>query len=191
MKVILIILGLILAVPVAFRLFISYTVAKMRREHPELLDDTSLSEEELAREQEQADRRQAILERLVVYRNLKENVKEGMELDALIDAFRQMCLLPVGDPDDLLFETGTFNFTGEKLFYFSLVRQFQFLDDDEYVQLHLEVTYLPSAKTALLSDTHWGSLTQGDFWETVKNSRAYRVAKELPMYQVQVFVDET
>lgn len=133
---------------------------------------------------------QKALQRLVVYRTLRDSVKEGMTLEELIDAFSRMCAIGVGEPDDLLFETGTFSFTGEKLFYFSLVRQFQFLDEDEYVQLHLDVRYQPSPATALLQKTEWGQVG-GEFFERVKNSSAYKTLKDKPIAQVEVYVDET
>ena len=131
------------------------------------------------------------LEKLPVYQSLRDSVDLDMSLDELIDAFAAMCKLPVGEPDDLLFETGTYAFDMKKKFYFSLVRQFKFMDDDEYVQLHLEVTYLPCAKTRLLYKAKWGSLTDGDFFGMVRSSRAYRVARELPIFHVNVYVDET
>lgn len=158
-------------------------------EGPDAVDDFL---QEKIEEQDNALReRQAILQKLVVYRKLNETIREGMTLDEMVDAFEDMCQIPVGDPDDLLFETGTFQFTGEKLFHFSLVRQFQFMDDDEYVQLRLDVTYTPCLKTKLLYTSKWGGLTEGDFFSAVKNSRSYHIARDLPILQVQVRVEET
>lgn len=133
----------------------------------------------------------SILEKLVVYRTLKSSIQEGMALAEMVDAFEQMCEISVGEPDDLLFETGTYRFTGEKLFYFSLVRQFQFLDENEYVQLRLDVTYPPCAKTRFLFGAKWASPTDGGFFDRVRTSRAYRVAQDLPIHQVSVRVEET
>ena len=109
------------------------------------------------------------LEKLPVYQALRDSVDLDMSLDELIDAFAAMCKLPVGDPDDLLFETGTFDFTGKKLFYFSLVRQFRFQDEDEFVQLHLDVRYAPAPATKRLSCTEWSSLTERDFFDLVRS----------------------
>lgn len=131
------------------------------------------------------------LKALPVYQTLRDSVKEGMALDELIDAFAAMCRLPVGDPDDLLFETGTYNFTGKKLFYFSLVRQFQFRNPDEYVQLHLDVRYAPSPATARLCDTEWGSIAQGNFFQMVRSGKAYQKVKDMPMAEVEVYISET
>lgn len=136
-------------------------------------------------------RSQQTLQQLQVYRTLRDSVKEGMSLDELIDAFAAMCRLPVGDPDDLLFETGTYSFTGKKLFYFSLVRQFQFRSADEYVQLHLDVRYTPSPATARLCDTEWGSIHDGDFFDMVRSSKAYQMVRNQPIAQIEVRIDET
>ena len=131
------------------------------------------------------------LEKLPVYQALRDSVDLDMSLDELIDAFAAMCKLPVGEPDDLLFETGTFDFTGKKLFYFSLVRQFRFQDEDEFVQLHLDVRYAPSPATKRLSCTEWSSLTERDFFDLVRSSAAYRAVKEMPVAQVEIYIEET
>lgn len=131
------------------------------------------------------------LEKLPVYQALRDYVDLDMSLDELIDAFAAMCKLPVGDPDDLLFETGTFDFTGKKLFYFSLVRQFQYRDEDEFIQLHLDVRYAPSPATKQLSCTEWSSLTERDFFDLVRSSAAYRAVKEMPVAQVEIYIEET
>lgn len=150
---------------------------------------------EFARFREQEEKAQAesqaVLQKLVVYRTLRASIRDGMTLEEMIDAFAQMCKISVGEPDDLLFETGTYSFTGEKMFYFSLVRQFQFMDEEEYVQLHLDVLYAPDPKTRLLHCTKWDSLTEGSFFDMIKNSRAYKTAKDLPISKVDVRIEET
>lgn len=131
------------------------------------------------------------LEQLPVYLALRDSVREGMTLDEMIDAFADMCRLPVGDPDDLLFETGTYDFTGPKRFYFSLVRQFQYKSEDEYIQLHLDLLYTPSPATDRICDTEWGSLTDGDFFTMVRSCEAYQLIKDAPMAEVDIRIEET
>ena len=136
--------------------------------------------------------RQKALERLVIYRQLKQSIHDNMTLDEMIDAFIQMCQTPVGEPDDLLFETGTFSFTGERLFHFSLVRQFCFFSDtDEYVQLHLDIQYAPCAKTRLLKKATWSPTKDQNFLSTVKDSIAYRSVRNMPYIKAEVWIDET
>lgn len=148
-------------------------------------------EEKIHAAAQERDDHQEILQKLVVYRTLNAAIHDGMTLDEMIDAFAEMCKIPVGEPDDLLYETGNYDFTGEKRFYISLVRQFQFLDEDEYVQLRLDISYAPSVKTALCRSVKWGSLVQGNFFEMVKDSRSFRIARELPMIEARVSVEET
>lgn len=131
------------------------------------------------------------LEQLPVFQALRDSIDPGMTLDELIDAFAAICKLPVGEPDDLLFETGAYDFTGKKRFYFSLVRQFQYRNEDEYVQLHLDIRYAPSPATKRLSCTEWGSQTEGDFFSMVRSSAAYRAVKETPITEVAVYIEET
>ena len=131
------------------------------------------------------------LEQLPVFLALRDSIKDGMTLDEMIDAFVAMCRLSVGDPDDLLFETGTYNFTGKKLFYFSLVRQFQYKNGDEYIQLHLDICYTPSPATARICDTEWGSLLEGDFFDMVRSSTAYAKVKDQPIAIIEVRIEET
>ena len=141
-------------------------------------------------DQEEA-RRQEFLQSLTVYRQLKASVSHGMTLEELIGAFQDMCTVSVGEPDDLLFETGTYDFTGEKLFYFTLARQFQFMDDNEYVQLRMNVLFLPTAATRHLYSVKWGNQTKGDFWGKVQRSRAYKAVRDLPVYRVEILVEDT
>lgn len=131
------------------------------------------------------------LEQLPVFLALRDSIKDGMTLDEMIDAFASMCRLSVGEPDDLLFETGTYNFTGKKLFYFSLVRQFQYKNGDEYIQLHLDICYTPSPATARICDTEWGSLLEGNFFDMVRSSTAYAKVKDQPIAIIEVRIEET
>lgn len=148
----------------------------------------SIPAPEYDREQKE---RQELLQKLVVYRLLRDSIHEGMALEDMIDAFQQMCKTSVGEPDDLLFETGTFEFSNEKLFYFSLVRQFQFDSNDEYVQLHLDITYAPSPKTALLRGAKWSEPSDANFFPSVKNSLAFKAVQNQPILNVDIRVEDT
>lgn len=167
--------------------FLRKTMEKILAENAVIFEDGIEESEESFDECVSQD----ALEQLPVYQTLRESVQEGMTLDELIDAFAAMCRIPVGEPDDLLFETGTFDFTGKARFYFSLVRQFQYQDEEEYVQLHLDVRYAPSNVTAGLSCTEWAILQECDFFDTVRSSAAYRTVKGLPIAEIEVYIEET
>lgn len=158
---------------------------KFMQEHAEEIDNyrakVELEESEI----------HASLQQLSVYRMLKDSITEEMTLSDMVDAFRNMCSISVGDPDDLLFETGTYNFSGEKSFQFSLVRQFRFLDPNEYIQLHLCVHYTPSITTALLYRTKWGNPDDKHFFELIRKSLAFRLLKDKAIQSVQIYIEKT
>ena len=56
-------------------------------------------------------------------KRLKEVINEGTSVQDIVRRFEEMCHEPI-DNDMILFESGTFSFTGKELYYFSLVRQF-------------------------------------------------------------------
>lgn len=55
-------------------------------------------------------------------KGLESIISIGMSIDEIIGAFEKW-YHPMEEDESLLFETGTFDFTGEKLFYFSLTKQ--------------------------------------------------------------------
>jgi hypothetical protein len=57
------------------------------------------------------------------------------------------------DSDGLLYQFGTYKFSGEERFHLDLVRQFEVLDGDEhdhYVQFHCELTFDPAPELMAL-----------------------------------------
>ena len=114
---------------------------------------------------------------------LQGKLSDRASIDMLIQIFEEMCELPAdGEQDELLYETGTFDFTGEKRFYFSLTRQLDG-ENDEPVQIQLEITYCPSDENKKFSETLWLSNNPGSrkkFFSKVKKSKAYIWAAKVP-----------
>lgn len=134
---------------------------------------------------------QEILQKLVVYRTLKERIHDDMSLEEMVDAFAEMQKISVGEPDNLLFEAGTYSFSGKRMFQFSLVRQFQFLDEDEFVQLRLNVLYSPSLQTRFLFCTRWDSMISGNFFDMVKSSHIFKIVQNMVPDRIEVRIEET
>lgn len=115
-------------------------------------------------------------------------------LPALVDAFERMCgmAIPGVSEEDtlLLFETGVYDFTGEALFYFSLVRQYPG-EGDEFIQLRLEAVYAPTEETRRFRRTDWNEGIEGDFFAHVRASEEYAALKDAPPVDVTVHADET
>ena len=64
---------------------------------------------------------------------LKNNISVSNTIDEIINIFEEMCKTPI-EQDLLLNEYGVYDFTGEDLFYYDLVRQYPD-GEDEYYQL--------------------------------------------------------
>lgn len=125
---------------------------------------------------------------------LRSSISDHMTLDEIISKFEKMCGfdLELEDPEDdvRLFEAGTHDFSGEEVFYFSLVRQFP-NEEEEFCQLHLDVLYSPDDAKRELSESAWSFDIEMDFFAYVRNSRAYMAVKDQDMMKIDVYMDET
>lgn len=114
---------------------------------------------------------------------LQNKISDRASIDSLIQIFEEICALPSdGEQDELLYETGTFDFTGKDLFYFSLTRQLDG-EEDEPVQIQLEITFYPSDENKKFSNTLWFSnkpKSRKKFFGKVKKSKAYLWAETVP-----------
>lgn len=97
---------------------------------------------------------------------LKREITEKMSLHEIVDAFERMCRIPIAD-DMILFETGTFSFTGEPLFYFSLVRQFPNAEE-EYYQIHVDVLYTPDSTNQAFSFNVWDINIEENIFDSIR-----------------------
>lgn len=120
---------------------------------------------------------------------LQNSITKNAELEAIVRAFEDMCKVPI-ENDMILFETGTFCFTGEDLFYFSLVRQFP-NEEEEFYQIHVDVHYKPTDRNREFSEAVWNEELNKDIFSYIRNSEAYAVAKQDEIYNVDIYMDET
>ena len=121
---------------------------------------------------------------------LKKNSDEKKSLLELLNVFEQMCRNYESSNSMLLFETGTFNFGGNPMLYFSLVRQFP-NDDEEYFQVHLDVIFKADILPESTSEAIWDIEMQGDFFEFVRSSEICNTLKNAEISEIDVYVDET
>ena len=110
---------------------------------------------------------------------LEDNLIHASTPEACIDAFEIMCRDRSGLFDDmLLFESGNFDYAGEKEFYVSLVRQYKdSAFNDDFTVLRLDLIY-PKQKIGFknkrilkrhfTSDQCGGSFTK--FFDKIRNS---------------------
>ena len=152
---------------------------------------------------------------------LKRNLKDGMTLEQAARVFAQMCRMPMGKEDMLLFETGAFSpveigdewedISPEELMQnilggddeeltVSFVRQVSDPDDpEEYLQLHLEMTFPSDEDTADISECVWsdeaeplpGETGFDAFFRMIEGTELYRLLKDRVPESITVFTDRT
>ena len=120
---------------------------------------------------------------------LNGSINHSMPLPDIVKAFEEMCEEPI-DNDMILFETGTFSFTGEPLFYFSLVRQFP-NDDDEYYQIHVDVLFKPNITNHEFSFAVWNIDIKENIFDFIRKSAAFEYVKSEPYQRIDIYMDET
>ena len=119
---------------------------------------------------------------------LKKSIDDTMPLSDIILTFEKMCEEPIGD-DMILFETGTFEFTGEPRFYFSLVRQFP--NDDEYFQIHVDILFKSNRDNQLFSEAVWNEDINENIFDYIRKSEAFEYAKSDTYEKIEIYMDET
>ena len=126
-------------------------------------------------------------EDLIVF--FKKETKDIMSLEKLIMVFEQMCMMSINVDDDLiLYEVGTYHFGDNLVILFSLTRQFP-NEDDEYYQIHLDIHYEENDNH--INELEWSDSIQGDFFEYVRNSKAFQYFKNQKIISIDVYMDET
>ncbi len=127
------------------------------------------------------------MEKIAEY--LRNAITDKMTLKDIDDIFENACH-PMNEDDMILFEIGTYSFTGEELFYFSLVKQVP-AEDDEYRQLHIDVLYKPNVENRKFNTTVWDDGLEEDIFDYIRNSEAFNYAQKDHYIQTDIYADET
>ncbi len=120
---------------------------------------------------------------------LKDEITDKMSLENIVNVFEQMCNIPI-EKDMILFETGTFSFTGEPLFQISLVRQFP-NNDDEFYQIHVDVLYKPTSENNVFSEATWNEDLNENIFDYIRKSQVFSYAKNKEYIKTEIYLDET
>lgn len=121
---------------------------------------------------------------------LQNRITDTTSLDVIVNVFEEMCAIPIKE-DMILFETGTYSFTGEPMFNFSLVRQFPNNYDDEYYQLHVDILYMPSEENKSFKQSTWNDDIKENIFNYIKKSREFDFCKDKKISKIEIFLDET
>ena len=120
---------------------------------------------------------------------LKDNISTDNTVDEIINVFEEMCKTPV-EEDLLLLEYGVYDFTGEELFYYDLVRQYPD-EEDEYYQLRVSLMFSPDEINRELQDTLWSDDTSENFFDCIRKSSGYEYAKNHIIKSIDIRIDQT
>lgn len=120
---------------------------------------------------------------------LKHEITEQMSLEEIVAVFERMCGIPMKE-DMILFETGTFSFTGEPQFLFSLVRQFP-NDEEEYYQIHVIVLYKPTMENSMFQEVTWNEDLNENIFDYIRNSQVFASVKKDAYSKIEIYMDKT
>lgn len=120
---------------------------------------------------------------------LKSHISDSTPLSEIVQVFENMCAEPI-EHDMLLFETGTFSFTGTPMFYFSLVRQYPD-EEDEYYQIHVDVLYEPDAQNRAFSQAVWNEDLYESIFDYVRRSAEFQYASQAKPVRIKIYLDQT
>ncbi len=99
------------------------------------------------------------------------------------------------ESDGLLYQYGTYTFTGEPRFHLDLTMQFAVAGEDEYLQFHCDVQFAPTRDlTELGQHSEWWFADVGLLEEWASSVRArpeWPVLDALTPFTVQVSLDGT
>ena len=120
---------------------------------------------------------------------LKKSINEKMTLPEIVNTFEKFCEEPIKE-DLILFETGTFDFKGEKLLCFSMVRQYP-NDEDEYYQIHVDVLYRPTEENKYFSEIVWNEDIEDNIFNYIRKSKSYECLSNERYCKIDIYMDET
>lgn len=121
---------------------------------------------------------------------LKSNIKTDTPLLTIVDIFSRMCRIKIdGENEMFLFEVGTVEQNGKTKLLFSMVRQFSD-GDDEPIQIHTDLIYNPKENIKNLLTCSWHEY-YGDFIQTVLLSDAFETCNNLPIEELDIWIDKT
>ena len=120
---------------------------------------------------------------------LQNSISDNSSLEHIVSVFEEMCNMPLKE-DMILFETGTYSFTGKPMFNFSLVRQFP-NDAEEYYQIHVDVLYIPTEENKDFQRTIWNEDIEEDIFSYIKKTPEFNFCKDKVFSKIEIYLDET
>lgn len=118
-------------------------------------------------------------------RYLRTHLDDSSTVEDCVRVFKEMCEFPIDD-DLLLFECYVDPYDN---YVFSLIRQYP-NGEDEYYQLCLMLKFEVTKENRKLTESIWNDRVP-DFWEYIRNSKAYEYASTHESVKLEILLDET
>lgn len=122
--------------------------------------------------------------------------KDQPNLDIIVDVYKEFSKIKVDcASDDFLFQCGVFDFTGERLFYWDIVRQFMIEEKNCYShmeQLHFEAKFEPNTELEDLLTVEWSTGDLDQYFDDIASSMDFTlpfhkyVPRSIDIYQERV-----
>lgn len=120
---------------------------------------------------------------------LQEKIDDSMTFGQVADVFAELCAEPTAD-EEILFEAGTYTFTGKPMFTVSLARQIPD-GEDEYYQIRAEYLFRPDADNAGITETMWLDPRDEDAFSAARRSAAFVYADTHTAQSVDLRIDQS
>lgn len=131
-------------------------------------------------------------EDMEIYQALRNAVTEDSTLEEMVDAFEDMCSIPVETSSEMfLYEVGAYEFEGETYLNCHIVRQVDDPGTDEFIQLHMDIIYLLDEDMAGFEETTWFDANVEGFLEYIRNGEIYQALTGKPIDRRYVSIDST
>jgi hypothetical protein len=113
-----------------------------------------------------------------VYQYLSKEISSESTPDQIISAFSQMCKMPVACRDDMIL-VELLPDSESNSYSIHLVRQFEFSNSYEYVQLHISIDYNTDSQYELPKVSRWFDTANTDIEDFLMQNKAFDAVSEL------------
>lgn len=131
-------------------------------------------------------------EEMEIYQQLHGAVTEDSSLEEIINAFSEMCKIPVATSTEMfLYEVYSYEFEAEAFLNCHIVRQVDDPGTDEFIQLHLDIIYRLEEDIAGFEETTWFEEDPEGFVQHIRSGSIYQTLLGKPIHERYVSIDST
>lgn len=131
-------------------------------------------------------------EEMEIYRQLRGAVTDESSLEEMLNAFGEMCRIPVETTTEMfLYEVYSYESDGKEYLMCHIVRQVDEPGSDEYIQLCLDIEYLLDEDLVDFKETTWIEADASGFLHHIRSGEIYKTLTAKPIHQRYVAIYAT